>query len=138
MNMVALRSKLYEPRLKAPLVIAVQNRHVRKAGGAKLPFAAAFVDVAVDDEARLNRADAFQEMRAAAAAHRAAAFGNTVAVSVRRAVDHEDVRVVGDQCPLAFQVLRAAVEGPIEEPGLPGRAPDLEPLPFRAGVLQIR
>src|SRR5437016_2896228 len=115
MNMVALRSKLYEPRLKAPLIVAVQNRHVRQAGGTELPFAAAFVDVAEDDEARLYRTDALQQMRAAAAAHRAAAFGNTVAVSVGRAVDDEDVRVIRDQCPLAFQVLRAAVEGPIEE-----------------------
>jgi hypothetical protein len=99
-----------------------------------LPLAAGLVDVTVDDEKGFYCPNSFQQVGTTAVAY-AVFLGHAVAVAQRRAVDDEDVGVLGNEGPLPPQPFRVAVEGPVTEPRLPRRPPDLQALPLDAVVL---
>src|SRR5207244_1870130 len=62
---------------------------------------------------------------------------DAVAVTVRRAVQDENVRAGRYPRPLGGELVFVEVEGPVEEPRLPGRAVDAQALPLGAAVLQV-
>src|SRR5438045_1487550 len=60
-----------------------------------------------------------------------------VAIPERRAVHHQNIGIVWNQCPFFCELGLVKVEGPVAKARLPGRAPNLQSSKRGAAVFEI-